>query len=64
MPVLVGLGGVPYLLIASGLGLVLIAQSAIFAGHRSVAEARRLFLLSIAYLPLLWGALVVDRLWL
>jgi protoheme IX farnesyltransferase len=64
MPVLVGLGGVLYLLIASGLGLVLIAQSAIFAGHRSVAEARRLFLLSIAYLPLLWGALVVDRLWL
>jgi protoheme IX farnesyltransferase len=64
MPVLVGLAGVPYLLMASGLGLALVAQSAVFASHRSVVEARRLFLLSITYLPLLWGALVVDRLWL
>ena len=28
------------------------------------AVARRLFLLSIAYLPLLWGALLVDRIWI
>ena len=26
--------------------------------------ARRLFLFSIIYLPLLWGALVIDRLYL
>ena len=64
MPVLVGLGGAPYLLMASGLGLALIAQSAVFASHRSHTEARRLFLFSITYLPLLWGALVVDRLWI
>jgi heme O synthase-like polyprenyltransferase len=29
-----------------------------------MVTARRLFLFSIAYLPLLWGALVADRLWL
>jgi heme O synthase-like polyprenyltransferase len=62
--VLVGLAGVPYLLMASFLGFLLIMQSAVFSRERSIAEARRLFLLSIVYLPLLWGALVADRLWI
>jgi heme O synthase-like polyprenyltransferase len=35
-----------------------------FARQRSVRTARGLFLYSITYLPLLWGALVIDRLWL
>jgi heme O synthase-like polyprenyltransferase len=29
-----------------------------------MATARRLFLFSVIYLPLLWGALVADRLWM
>ena len=64
MPLLVGLAGVPYLIVASLLGCALLGLSAQFAADRSMAAARRLFLFSITYLPLLWGALVVDRLWL
>jgi protoheme IX farnesyltransferase len=64
MPVLVGLAGLPYILVASALGFVLIALSASFAGARTRESARRLFLFSITYLPLLFGALVVDRVWL
>ena len=64
MPALVGLAGAPYVIVASVNGLVLIAFSALFARDRSMPAARRLFLFSITYLPLLWGALVVDRLWL
>jgi protoheme IX farnesyltransferase len=64
MPVLVGLAGAPYAVIAVVLGVVLIWVTARFARHRSVANARRLFLFSIVYLALLWTALVVDRVWL
>jgi protoheme IX farnesyltransferase len=64
MPVLVGLAGLPYIIVASVLGLTLIAVSLSFARQRSIQSARQLFLFSITYLPLLWGALVVDRLWL
>jgi heme O synthase-like polyprenyltransferase len=38
-------------------------MSALFARARAAITARRLFLFSIIYLPLLWGALVADRLW-
>jgi protoheme IX farnesyltransferase len=64
MPVLVGLAGVPYILVASFLGLSLIVVSFVFAQQRTVQSARHLFLFSITYLPLLWGALVIDRVWL
>jgi protoheme IX farnesyltransferase len=64
MPALVGLAGVPYIAVASVLGLALIALSALFARDRSIPAARRLFLFTITYLPLLWGTLVADRLWL
>lgn len=64
MPVLVGLAGAPYVVVATVLGFALIALSALFARERSDLAARRLFLFSITYLPLLWGALVIDRLWL
>ena len=33
------------------------------ARERTTVTARRLFLYSIIYLPLLWTALVLDRLW-
>jgi protoheme IX farnesyltransferase len=64
LPALVGLADAPYSIIATALGLVFIALAALFARERSMAHARRLFLFSITYLPLLWGTLVADRLWI
>jgi protoheme IX farnesyltransferase len=64
LPALVGLADAPYSIVATVLGLVFIALAALFARERSSAQARRLFLFSITYLPLLWGALVADRLWI
>jgi heme o synthase len=64
MPAVVGLAGASYSVLATALGLALIAYAAMFARHRSMATARRLFLFSILYLPLLWGALVIDRIWI
>ena len=64
MPTLVGLAGGFYIVVATVLGLTLIALCARFARDRSIPTARRLFLFSITYLPLLWGALVADRLWI
>ncbi|HEY5619054.1 MAG TPA: heme o synthase [Vicinamibacterales bacterium] len=64
MPTLVGLAGGFYIGLATLLGCAFIVLSARFARERSFPAARRLFLFSIAYLPLLWGALVADRLWI
>ena len=62
MPALAGLASAPYTVVASLLGLALIALAARFLRERSTVNARQLFLYSIVYLPLLWGALVFDRL--
>ena len=64
MPTLLGLAGGAYIALATLLGGGLIVLSAQFARDRSTPAARRLFLFSIIYLPLLWGALVADRLWI
>ena len=64
MPTLLGLAGGAYIVIATLLGGGLLVLSARFARDRSTTAARRLFLFSITYLPLLWGALVADRLWI
>ena len=64
LPALVGIAGIPYSLVATVLGLGLIALSAMFARDRTTTTARRLFLYSITYLPLLWAALVINRIWL
>jgi protoheme IX farnesyltransferase len=64
MPTLVGLAGGAYIAVATVLGCVLILLSAQFARERSMRSARRLFVFSIIYLPLLWGSLVADRLWI
>jgi protoheme IX farnesyltransferase len=64
LPAVVGLAAAPYSIVATILGFVFIGLSALFARERSIASARRLFLFSITYLPLLWGALVADRLWI
>ena len=63
MPIVVGLGAALYASIATVLGFAFIALAAAFARERSVTTARRLFIFSITYLPLLWAALVADRLW-
>ena len=64
LPALVGLADAPYSIVATVLGFIFIGLSALFARDRSIVSARRLFLFSITYLPLLWGALVADRLWI
>jgi protoheme IX farnesyltransferase len=61
LPMFVGLADLPYSLVATALGFVLIWLSVEFARERSTRTARRLFLFSIIYLPLLWGALCLDR---
>ena len=63
-PAYVGLAGMPYLVVAAVLGVAIIGLSVDFARTLTHQSARRLFLASITYLPLLWGALVVDHLWL
>jgi protoheme IX farnesyltransferase len=64
MPTLVGLADGFYIVVATLLGCLLVALAARFAHERSTSAARRLFLFTIVYLPLLWGALVADRLWI
>jgi protoheme IX farnesyltransferase len=64
LPAVVGLAAAPYTIVATALGFIFIGLSALFARDRSMVSARRLFLFSITYLPLLWGALVADRLWI
>ncbi len=64
LPAVVGLADWPYSAVATLLGAGFIGLSAAFARDRSLETARRLFFYSIIYLPLLLGALVVDRLWL
>ena len=63
LPALVGIAGTRYSVVATILGFGLIALSARFARDRTTRTARQLFLYSIIYLPLLWGALVIDRIW-
>jgi protoheme IX farnesyltransferase len=64
LPLLAELAGGPYAAIATVLGFGFIFLAGRFARARSRDTARQLFLGSIIYLPLLWGALVIDRLWL
>jgi protoheme IX farnesyltransferase len=63
VPAVVGLADWPYSAVAMLLGAGYIGFSGAFARDRSQESARRLFFYSIVYLPLLLGALVVDRLW-
>jgi len=64
LPAVIGLAGVPYMIVATVLGLLFVWLALRFARDRSMSNARTLFLFSITYLPLLLGALVVDRLWI
>jgi protoheme IX farnesyltransferase len=61
MPTLIGLVSASYLAGAIVLGAILMALSLAFAVTRTNGSARRLFLGSILYLPMLWGLLVWDH---
>lgn len=58
---LVGLSGGVYAAGAAGLGLWMLHLSLRLRRHRTVAAARKLFLASVIYLPLLMGLMVIDR---
>jgi len=62
VPALVGVSGLIYGTIALVMGVVLLALSIRFAMTRSDRSARALFLGSIVYLPLLWIAMIGNRL--
>jgi protoheme IX farnesyltransferase len=61
IPVLVGRAGLVYLATALVLGGLFIYRADQLAAHRSNAMARRLLFTSIVYLPLLFIAMLVDR---
>ena len=58
---LVNQGSIVYLAGASALGLVFFAVNALFYKESNVENARKVFLASIIYLPLLIGILVLDQ---
>jgi protoheme IX farnesyltransferase len=62
VPTAIGLSGTPYLAIALGLGSALLWLAVRFARARSDEAARTLFLASIAYLPLIWIAMIWNKL--
>jgi protoheme IX farnesyltransferase len=61
LPTLIGLASPYYLAGAVVLGAILMVLSIEFAFTRTTDAARRLFLGSILYLPILWGLLVWDH---
>jgi protoheme IX farnesyltransferase len=62
VPTLAGVSGTVYLSIAMGLGIGLLGLSLRFAGSRTDQSARWLFFGSITYLPILWIAMIANRL--
>jgi protoheme IX farnesyltransferase len=61
VPSLMGLTGPIYFLVALALGIAFLVVSLRFAVRRTRKDARTLFFTSIAYLPLIWLAMVLDR---
>lgn len=61
MPVVLGFAGWMYSLSAAVLGILLLAFGINFERNRSSAAAHRLFLATVAYLPLLLAALLIDH---
>lgn len=62
LPTFLGTVGVRYFYAAIALGLLFGAACVRFAWRRTAESARTVFLASVAYLTLLWGALLWDRL--
>ena len=61
LPYLVGLATMEYAVGATLLGIAQFALALRFARHRSLANARILFLASVVYLPLLWLLMTFSR---
>jgi heme o synthase len=61
-PFVLGLAGPVYLTIALILGIIFVMAAYRFARELTVSRARNLFFTSIIYLPLLFSALVFDKL--
>jgi protoheme IX farnesyltransferase len=62
VPTLAGISGAVYLIVAMGLGIGLLGLAIRFATLRSDRSARWLFFGSITYLPILWIAMIANRL--
>ena len=62
IPTLAGTSGSVYLIIAVGLGIGLLGLACGFAASRTDRSARWLFFGSITYLPILWMAMIANRL--
>lgn len=60
-PAALGIAGRTYFLVALALSAALLALSIAAARHPSAKSARRLFLATLVYLPVLLGALVANR---
>jgi protoheme IX farnesyltransferase len=61
LPALAGLAGKIYLAGAVALGLWFLAYGILFALRRDRVAARRLFLISVCYLPLLFCLMMIDK---
>jgi protoheme IX farnesyltransferase len=59
-PTLLGITGAIYLAGAMALGLVMLALTSVAAAHMTAPRARRVFLFSLLYQPLLMGLLLLD----
>jgi heme o synthase len=57
-----GIAGIPYLVVASLLGVMVLVQAfpPLFTGRADARWARQLFLASIVYLPILFVTMVLD----
>jgi len=62
VPAVVGVSGMAYAAVALVVGVVLLALAIRFAMTRTDRSARALFVGSIVYLPLLWIAMIGDKL--
>lgn len=60
-PWLIGLSGSTYFAVAAVLGALLLGLAIRFGRSRTDRSARALFLASIAYLPLIWMAMIADK---
>ncbi len=61
IPAIVGLSGLIYAGVAAPLGAALVVLALKFGQTRTELSARRLFFGSLAYLPLIWIAMIADK---
>ena len=61
LPTVVGLAGRVYLAGAIVLGVALLVLAIRFAQDQTPARARRMFMASLVYLPVLWVLMLANR---